>query len=380
MFERSRELKTSPRASLGRRINMRLSLLRIDWWLLIPIFVLLALSLTTLSSIDFIYFEGQIFSIIIGILAYIFFSQVNVETLKKFSIPIYIIAIILLSIVLIIGFESRGAVRWIDVFGISIQFSEILKPFLALSLAAFLANNETRSLRSFVMTFILLVPIVLLIALQPDLGTALIYAGVAVIVMFVYGYSLQYFLTAALPFVLAAPFLWTVLHDYQRQRILTFFNPMSDPQGATYNAMQAIIAVGSGMLMGKGMQESTQSHLRFLPERQTDFIFATLSEGLGFIGALIVILAFIILLYRIYTIFQEMPDSYGKVYAASVFCLILIHFFVNIGMNIGIVPIVGVTLPFVSYGGSSILSNFILLGLLTAFNRGVKKKHVLEIG
>lgn len=359
---------------------MRLSLLRIDWWLLIPIFVLLALSLTTLSSIDFIYFEGQIFSIIIGILAYIFFSQVNVETLKKFSIPIYIIAIILLSIVLIIGFESRGAVRWIDVFGISIQFSEILKPFLALSLAAFLANNETRSLRSFVMTFILLVPIVLLIALQPDLGTALIYAGVAVIVMFVYGYSLQYFLTAALPFVLAAPFLWTVLHDYQRQRILTFFNPMSDPQGATYNAMQAIIAVGSGMLMGKGMQESTQSHLRFLPERQTDFIFATLSEGLGFIGALIVILAFIILLYRIYTIFQEMPDSYGKVYAASVFCLILIHFFVNIGMNIGIVPIVGVTLPFVSYGGSSILSNFILLGLLTAFNRGVKKKHVLEIG
>jgi len=358
---------------------MRFSFLRIDWWLLLPIFVLLTLSLTTLFSIDFVYFEGQIFSIAVGILAYLFFSQLHSRTLHKFSLAIYLISLILLAIVLVIGFESRGAVRWIDVFGVSIQFSEILKPFLALSFAAFLSRHETRSLRSFITVFILLLPIVLLIALQPDLGTALIYAGVVMIVMFVYGYPLQYFLGGALPFVLASPFLWNVLRDYQKQRILTFFNPISDPQGATYNAMQAIIAVGSGMLMGKGMQESTQSHLRFLPERQTDFIFATLSEGLGFIGSGIVIFAFVILLYRIYIIFSEVSDPYAKVYTASVFCLLLIHFFVNIGMNIGLVPIVGVTLPFVSYGGSSILSNFILLGLLTSFNRSVKQKQVLEI-
>lgn len=359
---------------------MRQTIFRLDWRLLLPVFILLAMSLTTLSSINLYYLEGQVFSIVVGFLAYLFFSLMNPTTLFRISKPIYVISLILLGIVLFIGFESRGAVRWIDIFGVSIQFSEILKPFLAISLSAFLAHHEERSLRSFLLAFLLLAPIVLLIALQPDLGTALIYLGVVLIVLLVYGYPMKWFFTAAAPFLIASPFLWGLLHDYQRQRLLTFFNPMGDPQGTSYNAVQAIIAVGSGMLLGKGMQESTQSHLRFLPERQTDFIFATLSEGLGFVGSVIVILAFIALLYRIYVIFTETEDPLAKVYAASVFALILIHFFVNVGMNIGIVPIVGVTLPFLSSGGSSILSNFILLGLLTALRGHPKKAKVLEIG
>jgi rod shape determining protein RodA len=358
---------------------MRHSLIRLDWWLLIPVFVLLAVSATTLSSIELLYLEGQIFSIVIGVIAYLFFAQMQVDTLKRFSKPIYLVSLVLLSVVLFIGFEARGAVRWIEVFGVSVQFSEILKPLLALSFAGYLGSQENRSARSYVSTILLMAPIVLLIALQPDLGTALIYASVVIIVLFVYGYPLWWFLLSVLPLVISSPFLWALMHDYQRQRVLTFFNPMSDPQGTSYNAMKSVIAVGSGMLLGKGIQESTQSHLRFLPERQTDFIFATLSEGLGFIGALIVIIAFLVILYRIYIIFTEVTDPYAKIYAATAFCLILVHFFINIGMNIGIVPIVGVTLPFVSYGGSSIVSNFILLGLLTSLSIHTKKKQVLEI-
>ncbi len=358
---------------------MKQSLLRIDWWLLIPVFVLLALSLATLASISITYVEGQIFSIIIGLIAYFFFAQLQPTVLRQLAKPMYIISLLLLAIVLVIGFESRGAVRWIDIFGISVQFSEILKPFLALSLAAFLSTQQERSLRSFLMTFLLTAPVAFLIGIQPDLGTALIYVGVVIIATFLFGYPIIWFILSALPFLFASPFLWSILHDYQRQRILTFFNPMSDPQGTSYNAMQAIIAVGSGMFLGKGMQESTQSHLRFLPERQTDFIFATLSEGLGFIGAVIIIVSFGFLLYRIYYICTHVTDSFAKIYAGTVFSFLVIHFFVNIGMNIGIVPIVGVTLPFLSYGGSSLLSNFILLGLLTALSTEMKKKSVLEI-
>lgn len=358
---------------------MRHSLLRLDWWLLIPVFVLLVISLTTLASIDLLYVENQFFSVLLGVIAYLFFSQVRSDSIKKLTILVYIISLILLSIVLILGFESRGAVRWIEIFGVSIQFSEILKPFLILCLASLLSRNEERSLKSFLLTFIFLAPIAFLIGIQPDLGTALIYVGVVLITMFVWGYPWLWFFWGFLPFLIASPFLWTILHDYQRQRILTFFNPTSDPQGTSYNAMQAIIAVGSGMFLGKGMQESTQSHLRFLPERQTDFIFATLSEGLGFIGALIVLIAFAVLLYRIFIIFQRVDDPYTKVYASGAFCLILIQVFINIGMNIGIVPIVGVTLPFLSFGGSSILSNFILLGLLTSLTPDMEEKGVLEI-
>jgi rod shape determining protein RodA len=285
---------------------MKFSLLRFDWQLLLPVFVLIALGLTTLSAIDVIYLEGQIFSIIIGVLAYFFFSQMNTDTLRRFAKPMYITSLLLLSIVFIIGFESRGAVRWIDIFGVSIQFSEILKPFLALAFATYLVKHDDHSLKSYITTFLLLIPIMLLIALQPDLGTSVIYAGVVLIVTFVYGYPMRYFFFSALPFLLSSPFLWGFLHDYQKQRLLTFFNPVSDPQGTSYNVMQAIIAVGSGMLIGKGIQESTQSHLRFLPERQTDFIFATLSEGLGFVGGFIIILAFVALLYRIYTLFSNL--------------------------------------------------------------------------
>jgi rod shape determining protein RodA len=169
------------------------------------------------------------------------------------------------------------------------------------------------------------------------------------------------------------------LHDYQKQRILTFLNPGSDPLGTSYNVIQSVIAVGSGMFAGRGLGQGTQSGLRFLPERNTDFIFATISEQLGIVGSVIVLICFILIIYRIYIIFQKSDDKFCKIFAAIVFFSFLIQLFVNIGMNTGILPIVGVTLPFISSGGSSLLSNFIFLGFLSAISRSSKANDVLEI-
>jgi rod shape determining protein RodA len=182
-----------------------------------------------------------------------------------------------------------------------------------------------------------------------------------------------------LPALIAIPLIWPHLHDYQQQRIITFLNPTADPLGTSYNSMQAIIAVGSGSFFGKGWFQGTQSSLLFLPERHTDFIFATLSEGLGFIGAAFVVLTFGFLCYRVYLIFRDAQDRFTQVFAASFFSLLIVQGFMNIGMNVGLLPIVGVTLPFVSFGGNSLLSNFIFLGILSTMSISQKHKNVLEI-
>lgn len=358
---------------------MKLLSARIDWWLIAPVIILIGLGLTTIYSLTPGSFANQLFAVIASAIVFLFFSQINPSGLKAFSLPIYIISLVLLSIVLFIGFESRGATRWVDLFGISVQFSEILKPFLAVSLAQFLSSRSNTSPRTFIMAILLLAPIFLLIDQQPDLGNALIYTGVFFLTMLYYGFPFKWFIFSSLPFLASLPFLWARLHDYQRQRLLTFFTPTSDPLGTSYNVIQATIAVGSGKMIGKGFSQGSQSNLQFLPERHTDFIFASLSEGLGFIGGAIVIGCFALLGYKLYTMCRDTEDAFSQIYVTCAFFLIMIHFFINIGMNIGIVPIVGVTLPFVSFGGSSLLSNAILLGIVSAIVRSEKKKNVLEI-
>jgi rod shape determining protein RodA len=358
---------------------MKRNTFKIDLWLLAPVVVLVIISLTTLLSVNPLFFKSQLISLVVGILAFLFFSQIDITRLKQLKVPIYIASLVLLLIVFVIGIESHGAARWIDIFGVRLQFSEILKPFLSLAFAAFLADDKHPTKKTFLLTLALLAPVVLLIDFQPDLGSALIYALTAFLVMILVGFPLLWFGLASLPFLLAVPFIWLMLHEYQRQRVLTFIHPTADPLGTSYNAIQAIIAVGSGSFLGKGLSEGTQSGLRFLPERHTDFIFATLAEGLGFIGAAIVILAFLFLCYRIYVIFKNCEDFFGKIFAACGFGFLLVQCFANMGMNMGYLPIVGVTLPFVSFGGSSLLSNFIFLGLLSALSVSQRNKYVLEI-
>ncbi|MDP2637847.1 MAG: FtsW/RodA/SpoVE family cell cycle protein [Candidatus Levybacteria bacterium] len=354
------------------------SFLDIDWALMSPVIVLVVLSLTTLLSVDISLFRSQLIFFIIGIFAYLFFSQTNYNTVKLYSVPIYIISIIVLFVVLVIGAETRGSVRWLDFFGFRIQFSEIFKPFLAVSLATYLSSKNNYSIKTLFLTGCFLAPIFFLVFLQPDLGSASIYFLVTVLTVVIFGFPLRYFFGGIISLILLFPILWRFLHDYQKERILTFLNP-NDPLGISYNAIQSMIAVGSGMLLGRGLGLGTQSGLRFLPERHTDFIFATISEELGMVGAFLIVLTFAFLLYRIFMIFVNQENMFCKIFAIIAFSLIFIQFFVNVGMNIGIVPIVGITLPFVSYGGSSLFSNFILLGLLSAVTKGGSSKKVLEI-
>ncbi len=354
------------------------SLFDIDWGLIAPVIVLVILSLTTLFSIDFSLFKSQLVFFIIGIFAFLFFSQTNYKTVKLYAWPIYIASIVLLIVVLIIGAETRGSVRWLEFFGFRVQFSEILKPFLAISLSSYLASKNNYSFKTLFLATCFLIPIVFLVFLQPDLGNALIYALVAIITFIVFGFPFRFFFSGLVFLSILSPILWKFLHDYQKQRILTFLSP-NDPLGLSYNAIQSVIAVGSGMLFGRGLGLGTQSGLRFLPERHTDFIFATLSEELGIIGAVLVIVTFAFLLYKIFTIFRNQEELFNKTFSIIVFSLIFFQFFVNIGMNIGILPIVGITLPFVSYGGSSLFSSFILLGILSAMSKGKTSRRFLEI-
>ena len=353
--------------------------LYIDWLLLAPALILVVISLTTLFSVNIAYFRTQIISLIVSLIFFFFFTQINIEVLRQFKKYIYIISLILLGIIFFIGIESRGAVRWIEIFGGRLQFSELLKPFLAVAFSAFLAEGVHSRNKTFFLALILLIPIVLLIILQPDLGSGLIYIFVGLFVLLVNGFPLYLFGLAFLPVLVASPFIWSLLHDYQRQRILTFIHPAVDPQGTSYNSIQAVIAVGSGAFFGRGWFQGTQSTLKFLPERHTDFIFATLSEGIGFVGSVFVILTFAFLCYRAYVIFRNSEDQFSRLFSACCFSFFLIQGFVNIGMNIGLLPIVGVTLPFVSFGGNSLLSNFIFLGVLSGISGRQRSERVLEI-
>lgn len=350
----------------------------IDLTLIIPVLVLIAISLVTLLSVSPSFFKSQLIFTIVGFVAFFVFSQINPSVLKHYALPIYIVSFVLLALVLFLGIESRGAVRWLEFAGFRIQFSEILKPFLAISLASFL-TNEDYSLKKYLSIFILLFPITFLIFAQPDLGNALIYFIAVGLSLLVYGFSLRYFIVSIVLGLTTLPFFWLILHDYQKQRVLTFLNPSSDPLGTSYNAIQSVIAVGSGNFVGKGLGQATQSALNFLPENHTDFIFATISESLGFIGSFIVIVAFVFLLYKVYTMLSQ-GSTFSRNFTLIALVLLFTHFFINIGMNIGIVPVVGVTLPFVSYGGSSLLSNLILLGIVAGINRSKDDRGFLEIG
>lgn len=350
-----------------------------DWSLLTPVLILVILGLTSLFSIQFELFRNQLVFFVFSLFVCVLVSQIDLDVLKAYSLPVYIVSVILLILLLFLGTESRGAVRWFSFFGLSIQLSEIIKPFLAIAFATFLTKSK-HSLKLFVSAFFLLLPIAYLIYKQPDLGNALIFTLVFVLTIFAYGFSLRYFLIGVLILAAFSPFLWSQLHGYQQERIFTFLYPAKDPMNTSYNAIQSIIAVGSGMMYGRGISQGTQSTLRFLPEKHTDFIFAKISEDLGFIGSLVIIGSLVFLFYRIFTIFSKVDDPFIKLFVACSFFFILAQSFINIGMNVGLLPVVGVTLPFVSYGGSSLLSSFIFLGFLLSVCKSLKKTDALEIG
>ncbi len=352
---------------------------RIDLQLVIPVVVLILLSLTTLFSVNLSYFRNQLLFFLLSFGVFIFFTNVDFSFLKELQKPIYIISFLGLLFLLFLGYEARGAARWLDFFGLRLQFSEVFKPFLAIALSGFLATHK-KNMSSLGVLLLFLLPIVFLIYKQPDLGSALMYAFTAFLTLMIVGFPLWWFGALAAASVALIPLIFRFLHGYQQQRILTFLHLTNDPLGSSYNSIQAIIAVGSGMLLGKGLGQGTQSSLRFLPEQHTDFIFATLAESLGFVGAALVIVAFGFLLYRLYKIAKHTGDKTEKIFVITTFSLLFLQFFINVGMNIGLLPIVGVPLPFVSYGGSSLLSNAIFLGIASNIGTNRRNNLTLEIG
>lgn len=352
---------------------------RIFFPLILPALVLVVISLATFYSIDIRLFRQQIFLVIVSLLAYFFFLNIDYRVFRFFSNYIYACMLGLLIILFLIGVEAKGAVRWIDIFGLRLQFSEIIKPFFIIFMASFLTKDENRSFGKFLKALILLFPIFFLTLKQPDLGNAIIYLSVTIFMLLLYGFPLPYFGILATVVILPLPLFYRLLHDYQRARLLSFLNITQDPFGSSYNAIQALISIGSGGFLGTGFGQATQSILKFLPERHTDFIFATISESLGLVGGVFLIALFAWLLYQIYRVMKNVNDSFTHLVLVGFYFLLLTHIFFNIGMNLGILPIVGITLPFVSYGGSSLLTNFIILGIVSSINFEFRKRSSIEI-
>lgn len=348
----------------------------LDLGLILPVFVLSSISLVTIFSVNSDLFVVQGIYLLISIAVFLIISHINYAALKQFAIPFYIISIFALGLILVLGIESRGAIRWFEIFGFRFQFSELAKPLLAVSLASFLSERNAKRVSTYFLAILFFIPIFILIFFQPDLGSALVYLSVLFLTLLIVGFPGRLIIAGLVFLMVSLPFFWHLLHDYQKQRILTFLYPSSDPLGTSYNAIQSIIAVGSGGIFGKGLGLGTQSILRFLPERHTDFIFATISESFGLVGALVILSCFAFIFYKLYLIFELAEDKFFKIFVLSSFFLIFTQFFINIGMNLGLLPVVGITLPFVSYGGSSLLSNFILLGIISSYSLHEKRKVI----
>lgn len=351
---------------------------RVDTQLIVPVLILIGIGLTTIFSINLLLFRNQLIFFILAIGIFFFFANADILILRNLSKPFYVLSCLGFLLLLVVGIETRGAARWLSIFGFQLQFSEMFKPFLAISLASFLTSSE-KKLTTIGFLALLILPIIFLIYRQPDLGSSLIYLFTVISTLMLLGYPLWWFVSSGFIILTLFPFILRFLHGYQRERVLTFLHLSNDPLGTSYNAIQAIIAVGSGMILGKGLGQGTQSSLRFLPERHTDFIFATLSEDLGFVGSILVIVAVGFLLYRLYQIIKFTQNPFEKVFVITTFSLIFVQCVVNIGMNIGLLPIVGVPLPLVSYGGSSLLSTAIFLGLASGISSASKGNSALEI-
>jgi len=320
--------------------------------------------------------DSQSFALGLGILSFAILIQIPLDWTKNHSWVWWIIAIGLLILPLILGSVVRGSARWIDIGPVRFQPAEFTRPLLLMSFAGFL-QGAAPSMDKLVKAMLVLGIPFALIRAEPDLGSALLLASVWFGVLIQSGINWRYLVFGLVLVIISAPIIWSVLHDYQRERIITFINPTHDTLGAGYNVIQAQIAIGSGKLLGKGFGQGTQSQLRFLPENHTDFIFASLAEEFGFVGSTGVLMLYgVIMIVAIRVVTDPQQSQYHRLIVAGVLMGLATQLFINIGMNLGIMPVTGVTLPLVSYGGSSMISTWISLALVV--NAAIRKpKQVL---
>ena len=293
------------------------------------------------------------------------FANIPPHYLMRLAFPLYVLGVLLLVCVALFGDVVNGARRWLDVGVTRIQPSELMKIAVPLALAWYFDRYEaTLRLSNYVVGAVMLLIPVALIARQPDLGTAVLILGAGFFVLFLAGLSWRIIAGLGIAAAAAAPFAWSALHDYQRQRILTLLDPSQDPLGTGYHTIQSTIAVGSGGWLGKGWMNGTQTHLDFIPERTTDFIFAVYAEEFGLVGSLALLVLFLLVIGRGMLITANAPTLFTRLLAGAITLTFFTYAFVNMGMVSGILPVVGVPLPLVSYGGTALVSICIGMGIL----------------
>ncbi|NOQ93600.1 MAG: rod shape-determining protein RodA [Methylophaga sp.] len=296
-------------------------------------------------------------------------ANIHPDRMRDFSYWIYGAGLILLIAVLAFGHEGKGAQRWLDLGFFRFQPSELMKLAVPLLVATYLAERPLApSIPRLIIGLIMVSVPSLLIAKQPDLGTSLLIASSGLIVIFLSGISWRVIIGFITTCTAALPVLWYVMHDYQRQRVLTFLNPENDPLGAGYHIIQSKIAIGSGGLFGRGWLEGTQSHLAFLPERSTDFIFAVIAEEFGLLGVGLILFLYLLIAGRGLYIASQAQTSFARLLAGSISMTFLVYVFVNVGMVTGLLPVVGVPLPLVSYGGTSMVTLLAGFGILMSIH------------
>ena len=310
---------------------------------------------------------SQAMRFLVGFVVLLAVTVVDVRLLLKYAYVFYFVVLALLIGVEVKGFVGGGAQRWIDLGFFNLQPSELMKPALVLALARYFHGfglDEIGQPTTLVAPTLLIISPAFLIYLQPDLGTALVILMSSAALLFMAGVRIWKFMLAAVIGLGSIPVVWSLLRDYQKNRILTFLNPEQDPLGTGYHILQSKIALGSGGLFGKGFMAGTQSHLSFLPERQTDFIFTMLAEELGMVGGLVLLALYVVILVYGYAIAYRCRHQFGRLVAIGLTTSFFLYFFINIAMVMGLIPVVGVTLPLISYGGTSLLTLMFSMGLL----------------
>ena len=346
----------------------RFMVMNIDGMLLCAVLLLMFTGLMVLLSASngsYTRVSSQLMNMLVALGVMWVFTKIPPHYLMRFALPLFVLGCGLLVGVALSGEVVNGARRWLNVGVTRIQPSELMKIAVPLMLAWYFNRNEASlKLRNYAAAMLMLILPVALIARQPDLGTALLITASGGYVIFLAGLPWRVIAALAVAGLGSLPFLWSALHDYQRQRILTLLDPTEDPLGSGYHTIQSTIAVGSGGLLGKGWMNGTQSHLDFIPERTTDFVFAVYAEEFGLLGNAVLLVLFLFLIGRAMVITANAPTLFSRLLAGAITLTFFTYAFVNMGMVSGILPVVGVPLPLISYGGTSLVTICLGLGIL----------------
>ena len=341
---------------------------KLDIPLLLLILAIGSISVSVIFSINSNLARSQLIFWVIGLILLLTISFTHYRNWQRFAPLLYTVSILALLVLPFIGESTKGSVRWIEMGFFRIQPSEVAKIATIILLASFYASRTAKEIKNLILSFLIMLPVAALVLIQPDIGNALSFFAIWFGVSFAAGFRLKHIIWVVLIASVFTLFTYEFLAPYQKERIAGFINPQADPLGRGYNLIQSKIAVGSGQFTGKGLGYGSQSQLNFLPEAESDFIFASIAEQLGFLGAGFVLIFYFLIISRILS-FAKNKDRFAQLLIAGATSFLLLQFVVNVGMNMGLVPVTGITLPLVSYGGSSLLTTLFLMGLIFSIKR-----------